>query len=90
MASTPLLDFDHQKGYEIPTKHKEAIRQLHWFGKVPKLQLQECYRLGDTTIDRILVYEKPERKRPNRVGPAKKLNNVQVDIIIKYYSENYE
>jgi hypothetical protein len=29
MASTPLLDFDHQKGYEIPTKYKEAIRQLH-------------------------------------------------------------
>jgi hypothetical protein len=39
MASTPPLDFDHKKGYEIPTKHKEAIRQLHWFGKVPKLQL---------------------------------------------------
>jgi hypothetical protein len=37
MASTPLLDFDHQKGYEIPTKHKEAIRQLHWFRKVPKI-----------------------------------------------------
>ena len=90
MASTPPLDFDHQKGYEIPTKYKEAIRQLHWFGKVPKLQLQERYRLGDTIIDRILVYEKPERKRPNRVGPAKKLSNAQVDIIIEYYSENYE
>jgi len=37
MASTPPLDFDHQKGYEIPTKYKEAIRQLYWFGKVPKL-----------------------------------------------------
>jgi hypothetical protein len=38
-ASTPPLDFDHHKGDEIPTKHKEAIRQLHWFGKVLKLQL---------------------------------------------------
>ena len=73
MASTPPLDFDYKKGYEIPTKHKEAIRQLHWFGKVPKLQLQERYKLGDTTIDRILAYEVPERKRPNRVGKPKKL-----------------
>ena len=90
MASTPPLDFDHQKGFEIPTKHKEAIRQLHWFGKVPKLQLQERYRLGDTTIDRILAYEVPERKRPNRVGKPKKLSDAQVDVIIKYYSENYD
>jgi len=52
MATTPPLDFDHKKGFEIPTKHKEAIRQLYWFGKIPKLQLQERYHLGDTTIDR--------------------------------------
>jgi hypothetical protein len=39
MASTPPLDFNHQKGFEIPTKHKEAICQLHWFGEVPKFQL---------------------------------------------------
>jgi hypothetical protein len=90
MASTPPLDFDHQKGYEIPTKHKEAIRQLHWFGKVLKLQLQERYHLGDTTIDRILAHAKPERERPNRVGLAKKLSDAQVDIIIEYCSENYE
>ena len=79
-----------KKGYEIPTKHKEAIRQLHWFGKVPKLQLQERYKLGDTTIDRILAYEVPERKRPNRVGKPKKLSDTQVDAIIEYCSENYE
>jgi hypothetical protein len=90
MASTPLLDFDHQKGYKIPTKYKEAIRQLYWFGKVPKLQFQERYRLGNTIINRILVYEKPEYKRPNRIGPVKKLSNAQVNIIIEYYSENYE
>jgi len=22
-------------GYEVPTKHKEAIRQLHGFAKIP-------------------------------------------------------
>jgi len=90
MASIPPLDFDYQKGFEIPTKYKEAIRQLHWFGKVPKLQLQERYRLGDTIINRILAYEVPERKCPNRVGKPKKLSDAQVDVIIEYCSENYD
>ena len=89
-TSTPPLDFDHKKGDEIPTKHKEAIRQLHWFGKVPKLQLQERYKLGDMTIDRILAYDAPERRRPNRVGKPKKLSDMQVDVIIEYCSENYD
>ena len=88
--STPPLDFDYQKGYEIPTKHKEAIRQLHWFGKVPKLQFQERYRLGDITIDQILVYTIPKRKRPNRISKPKKLSDAQVDVIIEYCSENYD
>jgi len=89
-ASTPPLDFDHHKGDEILTKHKKAIRQLHWFGKVPKLQLQERYKLGDTTINQILGYNVPKRKRPNRVGKPKKLSNVQVNAIIKYCSKNYD
>ena len=63
---------------------------MHWFGKVPKFQLQERYHLGDTTIDRILAYEAPERKRPNRVGKPKTLSDAQVDVIIEYCSENYE
>jgi hypothetical protein len=29
MPTTPSLDFEHHKGDEIPTKHKEAIRQLY-------------------------------------------------------------
>ena len=33
--ATPPFDFDHHKGDEIPTKHKEAIRQLYGFAKVP-------------------------------------------------------
>ena len=90
MASTPPLDFDHQKGCEIPTKHKEAICQLHQFGKVPKIQLQECYKLGDTTINQILGYKAPKRKRLNRVSKPKKLSDAQVDLIIKYCSENYD
>jgi hypothetical protein len=27
--TTSPLEFDHKPGFEIPTKHKEAIRQLH-------------------------------------------------------------
>jgi transposase len=90
MATTPPLDFDHKKGFEIPMKHKDAIRQLYWFGKIPKLQLQARYNLGDTTIDQILAYDTPSRKRPTRVGRPKKLSDAQVDVIIEYLSENYE
>jgi hypothetical protein len=30
-TTPPPLDFDHKPGFEIPTKYKEAIRQLHSF-----------------------------------------------------------
>ena len=91
MATTPPnLGFDHQKGFEIPTKHKEAIRQLYWFAKVPKLQLQGRYHLGRTTINRILSYDKPERARPTRTGAPEKLTDLQVDSIIEYCSEKWE
>jgi hypothetical protein len=70
MATTPPLVFDHQKGYEIPIKHKEAIRQLHWFAKVPVSWLETRYKLGNLTIRRILSYDGPERARPGRVGPT--------------------
>jgi hypothetical protein len=87
--STPPLDFDHKPGFEIPTKHKEAIRQLFFFGKVPKLQLQQRYKLGDMTINRILAYEKPERARKGRKGRPQKISDAQIDIVIKYLSESY-
>jgi hypothetical protein len=90
MATTPPLDFDHKKGFKIPTKHKEAIRQLYWFGKIPKLQLQARYNLGNTIIDRILAYNTPSRKRPTQVGRPKKLSDAQVDVIIEYLSKNYK
>jgi hypothetical protein len=31
---TPPLDFNHELGVQIPTKHKEAIRQLYGFAKI--------------------------------------------------------
>ncbi len=90
MATTPPVDFEHQKGYEIPTKHKEAIRQLHWFAKVPISQLETRYKLGNSTIRRILSYDTPERARPGRVGPAQKLTDRKMDEVIEYCSENWE
>jgi hypothetical protein len=70
MAITPPLDFKHESGFEIPTKHKEAIRQLHWFAKVPICRLETRYKLGNSTIRRILSYDVPERVRLGRVGPT--------------------
>ena len=88
--TTPPLDFEHEKGFEIPTKHKEAIRQLHWFAKVPISQLETRYKLGNSTIRRILSYAGPERARPGRVGPAQKLTDAKMDEVIEYCSENWE
>ena len=60
-TTPPPLDFDHNKGDEIPTKHKEAIRQLHWFAKIPVTQLETRYKLGQSTIRRILKYDRSSR-----------------------------
>lgn len=54
-----LFDFKHKKGDEIPTKHKGAIRQLHWFGKAPVCALMARYELSDTIIRKILGYPSP-------------------------------
>jgi hypothetical protein len=54
--TTPPLNFIHEKGFEIPTKHKEAIRQLHYFAKILVPTLQICYNLRELTICYILEY----------------------------------
>jgi hypothetical protein len=66
--ATPPLDFTHQPGDEIPTKYKEAIRQLYGFAKIPVELLMTRYKLGRSTIDRILEYDTPERSRITRTG----------------------
>jgi hypothetical protein len=48
------------------------------------------YNVGKTSINRILRYNKPERACPNRTGLAYKLNNAQVNWIIKYFSKTYK
>jgi hypothetical protein len=74
-TTPPPLDFDHEKGYEIETKYKEAICQLHWFTKVLICQLETRYKLGNSSIRHVLSYDYPERVRPNRTGLSFKLSD---------------
>jgi hypothetical protein len=62
----PPLDFDHKPGFEIPTKHKEAIRQLHGFTGKSVEELMDQYRLSKSTIVYILLYKHPERAQPTQ------------------------
>jgi hypothetical protein len=90
MTTTLPIDFDHNKGDEIPTKYKEAIRQLAWFGKIPKTLIERRYNLGESIIRWILSYDIPERARPGRVGFTQKLIDTRMDEITEYCSENWE
>ena len=62
--TTPPLDFDHQKGYEIATKHKEAMRRLYQRAKILVKDLADEYSLRKSTIYWILAYNTPKRARP--------------------------
>ena len=48
------------------------------------------YKLNNSTIRKILTYPIPERRRPNRKGPAFLLSNTQVDEIITYCAISWE
>jgi hypothetical protein len=88
--STPPLDFDHLPGREIPTKHKEAIRQLYGFGKILIEKLIVRYKLGKSTINRVLSYDKLEHSRDGRSGRPIILSDSRVDEIIEYLSESWD
>ena len=66
--TTPPLDFDHKKGFEILIKEKNAIRELVGFAKMPIGAIEARYKLSNSTIHRILTYDAPERARPIRTG----------------------
>jgi hypothetical protein len=87
--ATPPLDFKHEAGKEIPTKNKEAIRELHNFAKIPVAVLQIRYELGESTIHRILNYDAPERAGPTRTGRPQKLTDRRINEIIEYYAESW-
>ena len=88
--TTPPMP-EHLPGFEIATKHKEAIRQLHKFAKIGLQQLQGYYNLAESTVCRILSYDYPERARPTRTGrPRESLNEKEVREIIEYISDSHE
>lgn len=89
MPSTPPMS-PRLPGYEIPTKHKEAIRQLHRQAKFPVERLMAEYHLSKSTICKILSYDAPERARPTRTGRPKLLSDARVDEIIEYLSSSWE
>ena len=86
--TTPKLDFEHLPGFEVPTKHKEAIRQLYGFAKIPVERLMARYKLPKSTILKIIAYDKPERFRRKR-GSASVLPDSKVDEIIEYLSGSW-
>jgi len=88
--TTPPLNFNYLLGAEIPTKHKEAIRQLYSFAKIPVELLMTQYKLGRSTIEKILQYDAPERTRISRTGRPSFLTDKQADEIIEYLSESWE
>ena len=87
---TPPLVFHHLPNEEIPTKHKEAIRQLYGFAKIPVELLMTRYKLGRSTIEKILRYDAPERTRISRIGRPSLLTDIQVGEIIEYASESWD
>jgi hypothetical protein len=86
----PLDDWHHKPGFEIPTKHKEAIGQLHRFGKVPICALMVRYKLGESSGRKVLGYPAPERRPPNRMGPPFSLSDEAADKIILRCGQTWE
>jgi transposase len=89
-STPPNLMPDHQLGFEIRTKHKEAIRQLHFLAHWGASALAKVYKTGRSTINRILKYDAPERARPTRTGRPRFLNHQHVLDIIEYISSSWE
>jgi len=87
--STPPLQFDHKPGFKIETGDKKAIRELYSFAKKSIPDLMSRYKLGYTTICRVLQYDRPERIRPTRIGRPAQLTDARVDEIIIYLSETW-
>jgi transposase len=88
--STPPLQFDHKPGFEIETGDKKAIRELYGFAKISIPALIDRYKLGYTTICRVLKYDGPERARPSRTGRPQQLTDARVDEVIEYLSETWD
>ena len=87
MASTPPNP-EHLPGFEILTKHKEAIRQLVNFAAIPIPKLEAYYKLSYLTILKVLYYKALEQACLTRTGCLQMLNQAQVCWIIAYVSSS--
>ena len=52
--------------------------------------IQARYHLNESSVRRILSFDYPERRHPNRTGPAFLLSDAKVNEIIDYLSETWE
>jgi hypothetical protein len=89
-TTPPPPGFNHLPGFEIEIEYKNAIRELYGFGKKTTLELIQHYKLGRSTIHRILDYETTIRARPTRTGRPAKLIDVRINEIIEYCSKKWE
>jgi hypothetical protein len=90
LPAIPTLVFNHLGGDAIPSKHKEALHQLYRFAKILIEGLMAQYKLGKSTIIKILEYDAPECTRISRTGRPSLLTDTEVDQIIEYASESWE
>jgi transposase len=74
----------------VPTKYKEAVRQLHGFAKMPIEAIMDRYKLSKSGVRKILNYVALERAQPTRTGRPCKLNDLQVHEIFEYCSQSWE
>jgi hypothetical protein len=79
---------EHLLGFEIATKHKEAIRQLLNFAEIPIPKLMDRYGLEYSTVQQILNYDILERAWPTQTGRLQMLNDLQIHWIIDYCSDS--
>jgi hypothetical protein len=75
---------DYKLGFEILIKHKEAIRQLRFITNLGPSAIAKVYKTGRSTINRILKYGAPERRRPIQTGRPRMLSQHAVWDIIDY------
>ena len=67
-TTLPLLDFDYQKDFEIPTKYKEATRQLYNFANVLAGALEFRYKFVHNRD--VLVARTPSLTEPGWLGAS--------------------
>ncbi len=63
---------------------------MYSFAKVSVERLITQYKLGRTTIKKVLQYDAPKRSRITRTRRPSLLIDIQVDEIIEYLSELWE